>query len=92
MKLHRCSATWVRLGHPCWTVESALRDQGIEYERVLGPLRKSKRTELQAWSGQSMYPVLELEDGTFYRAESKAMAAKIRAGELGVSAAGPASG
>jgi hypothetical protein len=91
VKLHRCSARWVKLRHPCWNVESALRDAGVEYEPVLGPLRRVRRTALQAHTGQSLYPVIEFEDGTFYRAESKVMADKIRAGELGSSCAGPAS-
>jgi hypothetical protein len=75
--------------HPCWVVESALRDAGVDYVTVPGPLFRRNRTALQALSGQSMYPVIEFEDGTLYRAESKEMAAKIRAGELGSSGAGP---
>jgi hypothetical protein len=91
VKLHRCSFQWARFkGHPCWNVESALQDAGIEYARVPGPQRKSKRTALQALSGQKLYPVIEYEDGTTYRAESKEMAAKIRAGELGSSGDAPA--
>ena len=39
VKLHRCSATWLKIGrHPCWKVQKALDDQGIEYEVVTGPL------------------------------------------------------
>jgi hypothetical protein len=75
--------------HPCWVVESALRDAGVDYVNVTGPLRRGKRPAIQALTGQNMYPVIEFEDGTLYRAESKQMAAKIRAGELGSSAAGP---
>ena len=41
-----------------------------------------KRDELEQLSGQRKYPVIEFEDGTVYREESKEMAAKIRAGEL----------
>ena len=90
VKLHRCSATWMKIGaHPCWVVESALRDANVAYVNAPGPLRRGKRTALQALTGQSMYPVIEFEYGTLYRAESKAMAAKIRAGELSASAAGP---
>ena len=88
VKLHRCSASWMKISaHPCWVVESALRDKEVDYVTVSGPLRRGKRTALQALTGQSMYPVIEFEDGTLYRAESKEMAAKIRAGELGSSAA-----
>ena len=93
MKLHRCSTQWVKIkAHPCWNVESALQDVGIEYERVPGPVRRSKREALEALTGQRLYPAIEFEDGTVYRAQSKEMVARIRAGELGSSAAGPTSG
>lgn len=80
---------WVKLsGHPCWKVQKALDEQGIEYEVVTGPQRKSKRDDLERLSGQRQYPVLEFEDGSAYHAESKDMAARIRAGELTPPAAG----
>jgi glutathione S-transferase len=83
VKLHRCSAMWVKIdGHPCWRVQKALDEQGVDYEVIKGPLRTGKREELDQLSGQRKYPVIEFEDGTVYREESKAMAAKIRAGEL----------
>jgi len=84
VKLHRCPLMFVKIGaHPCWKVQKALDDQGIEYEVVKGPLGKGKRDELEQLSGQRQYPVIELEDGTVYRDESSAMAARIEAGELG---------
>ena len=47
VKLHRCPNEWVKLkGHPCWRVEKALQDMGIDYELDRGPLRRSKRDEL----------------------------------------------
>ena len=83
VKLHRCRNQWVKIGgHPCWRVEQALIDAGIEYERVPGPVSRSKRDALEQLSGQRLYPVLELEDGTVYRDESKRIAERIRAGEL----------
>ena len=83
VKLHRCSHTWAKFGpHPCWTVQKALDEQGIEYEIVKGPMRRSKRDELEALSGQRLYPVIELPDGEVYREESKEMAARIAAGKL----------
>ncbi|HST24725.1 MAG TPA: glutathione S-transferase N-terminal domain-containing protein [Gaiellaceae bacterium] len=83
VKLHRCSNVWVKMqGHPCWKVQSALDKAGIEYELVKGPLRKSKRTELEQKSGQRQYPVIEFEDGSVYREQSKDMAATIAAGKL----------
>jgi glutathione S-transferase len=83
VRLHRCSNLWVKLDqHPCWRVQKALDEQGIDYEIVKGPLFRSKRDELERLSGQRQYPVLVLEDGTVYRDESKAMAERIRAGKL----------
>jgi glutathione S-transferase len=83
IKLHRCPNNWVKLsGHPCWKVQKALDEQGIEYEVVNGPLRPSKRDDLERLSGQRKYPVIEFEDGTAYREDSKEMAERIRSGEL----------
>jgi glutathione S-transferase len=84
VKLHRCSGTFVKIeGHPCWRVQKALDDMGVEYELVLGPtIPRSRRTDLIALSHQKYYPVIELEDGRVYREESKDMAARIRAGKL----------
>lgn len=83
VKLHRCSLQWVKIdGHPCWRVQKALDEQGVDYEVVPGPLRAGKRDEIERLSGQRKYPVIEFEDGTAYRAESKEMAARIREGRL----------
>jgi glutathione S-transferase len=84
VKLHRCPLMFVKLdSHPCWRVQEALEDAGVEYEVVKGPLLGGKRDELERISGQRKYPTIEFEDGRTYRDESKAMAEKIRAGELG---------
>ena len=83
VKLHRCSATWVKITpHPCWKVQKALDDAGVEYEVVKGPLSSGKRNDLEQLSGQRKYPVIEFEDGSVYREESKDMAERIRAGKL----------
>ena len=83
IKLHRCSNEWVKLsGHPCWRVQKALDEQGIDYEVVKGPVRPGKRDELERLSGQRKYPVIEFEDGSAYRAESAEMAERIRSGPL----------
>ena len=83
VKLHRCSLGWVKIStHPCWNVQKALDEQGIEYEVVKGPLRNGKRDALEQLSGQRKYPVIEFEDGRVYREESDGMVAKIKAGEL----------
>lgn len=83
IKLHRCRNVWVKVsGHPCWKVQKALDEQGIEYELVPGPVRRSKRDALVQLSGQRQYPVIEFDDGTIYREESKDMAARIKDGKL----------
>ena len=83
VKLHRCSNTWVKLGgHPCWKVQKALDETGVDYEVVTGPLRPGKRDDLEKLSGQRKYPVIEFEDGSSYREESADMAQTIRAGQL----------
>ena len=84
IKLHRCSNQWVKLkGHPCWRVEKALMDMGIDYERVHGPWPSRKdREAVKAGTGQSSYPAIEFEDGTWYREESKEMEKRIREGRL----------
>ncbi len=84
VKLHRCSTMWVKIeGHPCWRVQKALDEQGVAYEVVKGPVRRSKRADLEQLSGQRLYPVIEMEDGTVYREQSKEMARAIRAGKFG---------
>jgi glutathione S-transferase len=83
VKLHRCSTMWVKIGaHPCWRVQKALDAAGIEYEIVKGPVSRAKRDQIVALSGQRLYPVIEFEDGSAYRDESRRMAKRIRAGKL----------
>ena len=83
IKLHRCPNHWVKLGgHPCWRVEKALTDMGIDFELAPGPLRRSKRDLLREKTGQTQYPAIELEDGTWYREQSKDMEKRIREGKL----------
>ena len=83
VKLHRCKNEWVKIqGHPCWRVQKALDNAGVEYELAKGPVRKGQRDDLERLSGQRLYPVIEFEDGSVYREESKAMAETIAAGKL----------
>src|SRR3954447_8428817 len=83
VKLHRCSYTFLHTDlDACWRVQRALDEQGIEYEVVKHGFGKGKRPDVVALSGQAKLPVIELEDGTAYRAESKDMAARVQAGEL----------
>jgi glutaredoxin len=97
VKLLRCSGQWVKIkAHPCWKVEKALQDMGIEYERVNLPSSRGKRDEIQSLSGQKKYPAIQFEDGSVYREESKDMERTIRDGKLmekaGGGAAAPVSG
>ena len=84
IKLHRCSITWIKdPKHPCWRVEEALQEMGIEYEVVKEPrLARSKRTDVIENTGQNRVPAIEFEDGSWYRDESERMAERIRAGKL----------
>jgi glutathione S-transferase len=83
IKLHRCPATFAKSGgHPCWKVQKALDDAGIEYQIVKQPFRRWKRTDIAQRTGQRLVPALEFEDGTMLREESAALAARIRDGRL----------
>jgi glutathione S-transferase len=57
--------------HPCRRVQEALRDAGIEYDKVVAAhgnpipfLRKGSRDELRAATGDTKLPTLKLPDGT----------------------------
>ena len=85
VKLYRCGGfgKWIKIqGHPCWRVESALKEKGIAYEPVHGPLPRGKRDQLEQKTGQRQYPAIEFEDGSTYREESKDMRATVLAGQL----------
>ena len=81
LKLHRCRFGFLKVDI-CTRVQDALDDMGIEYELVLHPISRRKRQGMIELSGQKYYPVIEFEDGSIYREESKDMAATIRAGKL----------
>jgi glutathione S-transferase len=82
VKLHRCPALWAKFDrHPCWRVQSALDEVGVEYEIVKEPqFPRGRRTAVIAATGQSSLPAIEREDGSWYRRESDVMAAEIRSG------------
>jgi hypothetical protein len=84
VKLHRCKNLWAKFGpHPCWKVQKALDEQGIDYEVVPGPWPSRKnRTAVIAGTGQPLYPAIEFEDGSWYREQSKDMERTIREGKL----------
>jgi glutathione S-transferase len=57
--------------HPCRRVQEALREAGIEYEKVIGGqgnpipfLRRGSREELRQATGTTKLPTLKLPDGT----------------------------
>lgn len=82
LKLHRCRFTWVPFD-TCNRVQRALDDRDIAYELVIYPWSRRKRDAIRELSGQKYYPVIEFEDGSIYREDSREMAATIRAGRLG---------
>ena len=85
VKLHRCSGTWVKISaHPCWKVQKALDEAGVEYEVVKHPIfPRSKRTAyMELTGGEKLLPAIELEDGTVIREESKDLAMRIQEGRL----------
>jgi hypothetical protein len=81
VKLHRCKNLWVKGPHPCWKVQEALDEAGVQYEIVeekyFGP---RERTVEQ--TGQKRFPWIEFDDGSVYREESKDMAQRVRDGKL----------
>ena len=83
VKLHRCRWVGYRFRHPCWTVQQALDEKGIDYELVRAPTYpRGRRKEVIEGTGQHFLPAIEFEDGSWYREDSHAMAETIRAGRL----------
>ena len=70
--------------HPCRRVQEAMREEGIEYEKVIAGhgnpipfLRKGSRDELREATGQEKLPALKLPDGTIL-AHSRAILSWVR--------------
>jgi hypothetical protein len=70
--------------HPCRRVQEALRDAGIDYEKVVAAhgspfpfLRKGSREELRRATGDTKLPSLKLSDGTVLK-HSRAIFAWVR--------------
>ncbi len=82
VKLHRCSLMFVKGPHPCWQVQKALDEAGVNYEVVSGPLRRGKRSEMVRLTGQKLYPAIVREDGSVVKKQSSELIAMIRAGEF----------
>jgi Glutathione S-transferase, N-terminal domain len=80
--LHRCKNLWVKFpGQPCWRVQNALDESGVEYEVDKLPW-PGNRDETIGRTGQKAYPWIEFDDGSIFREESKDMAQRIRDGKL----------
>ena len=65
--------------HPCRRVQEALREAGIDYEKVIAAhgspipfLRKGSREDLREATGDTKLPALKLADGTVIK-HSKAI-------------------
>ena len=82
IRLHRCKNLWVKGPHPCWQVQKALDETGVEYEIVQEKWFGSRELTVEK-TGARKYPWIEFEDGSIYREESKEMAQRIRDGKLG---------
>ena len=85
VKLHRCKNEWVKIGgHPCWRVQKALDEAGVEYVIVHEhpTFRRSARENTIKRTGQDALPWIEFDDGAVYREGSKEMAETIKTGKL----------
>ena len=85
VKLHRCPVMWPKTDkHPCYAVQHALDEAGVDYVIVKEPLLpRSRRKNVIEHTGGPHLPAIEREDGTWWREESAEMAKAIRAGKLG---------
>ena len=81
IKLHRCKNLWVKGPHPCWKVQSALDEAGVNYE-IVKEKYFGDRAHTVEKTGQKKFPWIEFENGSVYREESKEMAERIKAGNL----------
>jgi len=89
VKFHRCGNLWVKGSHPCWRVQQALDEMGVDYEIVKEPTWRGSRKAVLEHTHQKKLPCIELEDGTWYREESSDMILRIRKGELVMAAHEP---
>jgi glutaredoxin len=83
VKLHRCSLLWIKGPHPCWQVQKALDEAGVDYEVVKHPpFPRGRRKDYIALTGQSTLPAIELDDGRVVREDHRELATRIRDGRL----------
>jgi glutathione S-transferase len=83
VKLHRCSATWAKIGgHPCWKAQKALDESGVDYELVLHSSLRFRRPEVaEMTGGPRALPIIEFDDGSILR-ESSLIAQRAKNGTL----------
>lgn len=83
VRLHRCRFVGYKGRHPCWLVQEALDEQKIEYVIVKAPtFPRGRRKEVIEHTSQHHLPAIEFDNGSWYREDSKSMAAEISAGRL----------
>ncbi len=84
IKLHTCGVMWLKIdAHPCWKVQKAMDERGVDYELVKEPTYpRGRRTDVEEHTGQKMLPVIEIADGTWIREESSVLIERINAGEF----------
>jgi glutathione S-transferase len=84
IRLHRCSIMFVKGPHPCWRVQKALEEAGVEYEVVKHPAfpRGRRKEYMRLTGGEHLLPAIELDDGTVLREESKDLIRRVREGRL----------
>ena len=79
VKLHRCSWLFNKIPvHPCWRVQKALDEAGVEHEIVKHPVLRWKRKEYERRTGQRLLPAIEFPDETILREESADLVARIK--------------
>jgi glutathione S-transferase len=79
VKLHRCPALFAKTkGHPCWKVQTALDEAGIDYEIVKDPALRWRGADYEKRTGTKLLPAIEFEDSTIVREESNELVARIK--------------
>jgi glutathione S-transferase len=80
--LYRCTTptNWLC---PCGRVARALKRDGIAFEEITVPQRRSRRPEVEALSGQRRVPLLVIEGETICDSRRIAEHLAFRRGETG---------
>jgi hypothetical protein len=78
VRLHRCSNEGQASGHPCWKVQKALDDAGVDYQVARPPSSATTRR----MTGQRKYPAIEARGRPGVPRGLEGMAATIAAGRF----------